>query len=40
MTTCTGCGHNDPDELQPGPSGDPYCHDCRTTFAEASPHNY
>jgi hypothetical protein len=30
---CTGCGWDDPDELAPGPSGDPHCSDCRATFA-------
>lgn len=30
---CSGCGWDDPDELQPGLNGDPYCGDCRTTLA-------
>lgn len=31
--SCTACGWDDEDELQPGASGDLYCADCRQTFA-------
>lgn len=30
---CAGCGWRaEPVELTPGPSGDPHCHDCHTTY--------
>ncbi|GAA0704725.1 hypothetical protein GCM10010193_69660 [Kitasatospora atroaurantiaca] len=31
---CTACGWDDEDELLPGLNGDPYCDDCRLTFAD------
>lgn len=36
--TCTACGHDDEDELAPGLNSDPYCGDCRTTFADQNDH--
>jgi hypothetical protein len=30
---CTACGWDDEDDLAPGLNGDPYCGDCRITFA-------
>lgn len=30
---CTSCGWDDEDDLAPGINEDPYCGDCRQTFA-------
>lgn len=31
---CTACDWDDEDDLAPGLNGDPYCGDCRITFAD------
>jgi hypothetical protein len=32
--SCTACGWDDEDDLAPGINNDPYCGDCRQTFAD------
>jgi hypothetical protein len=41
LAVCEFCDWEcEPVELQPGPSGDPCCSDCLTTFAGASLYAY